>query len=65
MADFYREKNRNQKPAHDYRLAAMIGVIIFTVLFVMICIFFVIPLMMHNWWAWLHGTGAVMRMRLL
>ena len=65
MADFYREKDRNRKPARDYSLGFMIGVIVFTVLFVMIVIFIILPLLMHNWWGWLHGTGAIQTISVL
>ena len=58
MEDFYREK-KERKPKKDKTLAVMIAVIVFTVLFVMISIFFVVPALMDHWWAWLNGYSAL------
>ena len=58
MEDFYREK-KDRKPKKDVTLGVMIAVIVFTVLFVMISIFFVVPALMDHWWAWLNGYSAL------
>lgn len=58
MADFYREKEE-RKPKKDLTLGIMIAVIVFTVLFVMVCIFLVFPTLMNHWWAWLNGYSAL------
>ena len=58
MEDFYREK-KERKPKKDKTLAVMIAVIVFTVPFVMISIFFVVPALMDHWWAWLNGYSAL------